>query len=245
MGLVATVLFGSILIHELTHAVMARRCGIHIPAITLCIFGGMVHMGGEAKTPKTEFQIAIVGPLMSFALAGLFFLGWKILTLEASALNMAFQYLAWINYALAIFNLVPAFLLDGGRVFRAWWWWWWKTNSLERASRLASDFGKGFAYILMVLGAFQIFGGMLMGGVWLILIGMFLRGIAEGNYQELMIRQNLEGVSTQEAMVRNPATLPADLSIDYFLPYGYSGFPVIRTGMLMISDSKNPPPKIG
>jgi Zn-dependent protease/predicted transcriptional regulator len=247
MGLVATILFfGSILMHELTHAVMARRCGLHIPAITLFIFGGMAHMGGEAKTPKTEFQIAVVGPLMSFALAGVFFVGWKMLTPEATALNMIFQYLAWINLALAIFNLVPAFPLDGGRIFRAWWWW--KTDSLERATRLASDFGKGFAYTLMILGAMQIFGGILLGGVWLILIGMFLRGIAEGSYQEVMIRQALQGVSVQEAMVRNPVSLPADIPIEeaiteYFLRYGYSGFPVIQSGqvvgLLMTSNLQN------
>lgn len=244
MGVVATLLFFvSILMHELTHAMMARRCGIHIPAITLFIFGGMAHMGAEAKTPKTEFKIAVVGPLMSLALAGVFYLAWKMLGQQVSPLSVIFQYLAWINLALAIFNLVPAFPLDGGRVFRAWWWW--KTNSLERATRLASNFGKGFAYSLMVLGALQIFGGMLIGGIWLILIGMFLRGIAEGSYQELVLRQSLEGISAQETMVKNPVSIPADLSIsqaltDYFLKYGYSGFPVMKdnrvVGMLMMSD---------
>jgi Zn-dependent protease/CBS domain-containing protein len=244
MGLMATLLFfASILIHEFSHAMMARRCGIHIPAITLFIFGGMAHMGAEAKTPKVEFKIAIVGPLMSLALAGMFYLGWKMLGQQATPLTMIFQYLAWINLALAIFNLVPAYPLDGGRVFRAWWWW--KTNSLERATRLASNFGKGFAYSLMFLGAVQIFGGMLIGGIWLILIGMFLRGIAEGGYQEVIMRQSLEGVSAQEIMVTKPVSIPSELSIsqaltEYFLKYGYSGFPVTKdnriVGMLTMSD---------
>lgn len=244
MGLLATVLFfASILIHELTHAMVARRCGIHVPAITLFIFGGMAHMGAEAKTPQSEFKIAVVGPLMSLALAGLFYAGWVFLGQQVTPLTVIFQYLAWINLALAVFNMVPAFPLDGGRVFRAWWWW--KTNSLERATRLASNFGKGFAYSLMVLGAIQIFGGMLIGGIWLILIGMFLRGVAEGSYQELKIRQSLEGVSVQEIMVKNPVTIPTTLPItqalaEYFLKYGYSGFPVIQdgriVGMLTMSD---------
>jgi len=250
MGLVATLLFfASILIHEFAHAVMAQRSGIQIPGITLFIFGGMAHTGAEAKNPKIEAEIAIVGPLTSFALAGVFYLGWQLFEPRSDIIAMIFQYLSWINLALAVFNLVPAFPLDGGRVFRAVWWW--KTGSLERGTRVASDLGKGFAYALMGLGALQIFAGALIGGVWFILIGLFLRSIAEGSYQDVILRKALESVSAKTYMTADPVTVPHDLPVDqaiteYFVKYGYRGFPVIdksrgAVGMLMLSDLKDLP----
>lgn len=237
-GLIATVLFfASILAHELAHSLMARRSGIHIPAITLFVFGGMAHLSEEAKNPKTEFQIAIVGPLTSFALAALF---WGVKTiLEATLSSLAvviFHYLAYINLALGVFNLFPGYPLDGGRVFRAFWWW--KTGSLTRATRVASDMGKGFAFILIVVGALEIFGGALVGGLWLLFIGMFLRGLAEGGYQQTVIKQSLEGVEARDVMVHEAVTVSPGLSLrqvvtDYFLRYGYRGFPVVQNGEVL------------
>lgn len=234
-GLIATLFFfTSILVHELSHALMSRRAGLNVPEITLFIFGGMAHLAEEAKDPKTEFGIAIVGPLTSFVLAALF---WGISqSLEASTPSlpsMMFAYLAWINLALGVFNLFPGFPLDGGRVFRAFWWW--KTGSLQKATRVAANIGKGFAIALMIVGALQIFGGALVGGAWLIFIGMFLRGMAEGGYQEVMLNHYLEGLRAEDVMVQEVISAPPQLSLSqlvaqYFLRYGYQGYPVRQDG---------------
>src|SRR5919198_2982046 len=199
-GVLATLLFfASILVHELAHALMAQRAGIHIPEITLFIFGGVARLSEEAEDPKTELTIAIVGPLTSFALALLFWgLNRVLAPAPPSFAHASLTYLAWINMAVGIFNLIPGFPLDGGRVLRAFLWY--RSGSLTRATRTASQVGKGFAMILMLLGALQIFTGSLLGGLWLIFIGMFLRGTAEGGYQEVVLRQALADVAVHEVM---------------------------------------------
>ena len=237
-GLVATFLFfASILTHELSHSLVARRFGIEIREITLFIFGGLANIAKEPTSPKIEFTIAIVGPLTSFLLAAFFW----VLTMPfqgfMSPLTIVIlEYLAWINLALGVFNLFPGFPLDGGRVFRAFWWW--KTGSLRRATKAASDIGKGMAVTLMILGALQIFAGALVGGLWFIFIGMFLRGIAEGGYQELILRESLEAVQARDIMIRDVVTVPASLPVsgvvsDYFLRYGFRGFPVAEDGKVL------------
>ncbi len=237
-GLVATFLFfASVVIHELSHSFMAIRSGIAIPEITLFVFGGVSRIAQEPQDPQTELKIAVVGPLASFGLAALF---WGLKTLfrgfEPSMIVAVFGYLAWINLALGIFNLMPGFPLDGGRIFRAIWWW--KSGSLTRATKIASDIGKGFAVALMILGAIQIFAGALIGGLWLVFIGMFLRGMSARGYEEVVIRKALEGVRVEEVMVREVVTVPADISVaelvhDYFLQYAYRGFPVISNGRVL------------
>lgn len=234
-GLLATLLFfASILIHELSHSLVAIRSGIEIPSITLFIFGGVSRLSEEAKNPATEFKIAVVGPLSSFVLAGLFLgVGSLMASGSPKIVVVVFQYLALINLALGIFNLVPGFPLDGGRVLRAIWWW--RTGSLTRATRVASDVGKGFAVVLMIMGGLEIFFGALLGGLWLLFIGMFLRGVAERGYQELVLQQSLDGVQVDEVMIQDVVSVPPDLSLrrlvdDYFLTHGYRAFPVVRDG---------------
>ncbi|MDI6853713.1 MAG: site-2 protease family protein [Deltaproteobacteria bacterium] len=237
-GFVATFLFfASVVIHELSHSFMAIRSGIDIPEITLFVFGGVSRITQEPQDPVTELKIAVVGPLASFALA-VFFWVLKALSrgFEPSMLVAVFGYLAWINLALGIFNLMPGFPLDGGRIFRAIWWW--KSGSLTRATKIATDIGKGFAVALMILGALQIFAGALIGGLWLVFIGMFLRGMSAQGYEEVVIRKALEGVRVEEVMVREVVTVPADLSVaelvnDYFLQYTYRGFPVVGNGRVL------------
>lgn len=226
---------------------MAIRSGIKIPEITLFIFGGMARLSEEAGDPKTEFKIAIVGPLTSFALAIVFWLIQNAIRGDQPSIIVEiFGYLAWINVALGVFNLIPGFPLDGGRVFRAFWWW--KTGSMLEATRVASDIGKGFAVVLMILGGVQIFSGALIGGLWLIFVGMFLRGMAEGGYQELVIKKSLEGTRVQDVMIRDVVTAAPDLSLkrliaDYFLRYGYRGFPVMTdgkvSGMISLANVKD------
>lgn len=243
-GLAATLLFFlSILLHELAHSLMAIRSGISIPSITLFVFGGVSKLSEEAKDPGTELKIAIVGPLTSFFLALLFWAMSRLVEPVALPLVVStLDYLALINGALGVFNLIPGFPLDGGRVLRAIWWR--RTGSLQAATRLVSDLGKGFALALMLLGAVQIFFHNLLGGAWLLFIGMFLRGVAERGYQDMMLRGALEGVQVSDVMVRDvvtvsPRTSLRDLVNDYFLRYGYHGFPVLEqnraVGLVSIS----------
>jgi Zn-dependent protease/predicted transcriptional regulator len=237
-GLVATLLFFfSVLFHEMSHSLMAQRCGIEISEIKLFIFGGVSRLSEEAKNPVTEFKIAVVGPLSSFVLAIFFWFCTKLLGgLQLPLAQIITGYLVWINVALGIFNLLPGFPLDGGRILRAILWY--KTGSLSRATKWASDVGKGLAIALMVLGALQIFAGMLIGGIWLIFIGMFLRGVAEGGYQEVVMRQSLEDVEVREVMIEDIVKVQPDLTVrelvsDYFLKYGFKGFPVMDKGKVI------------
>ena len=237
-GLLATLLFFfSVITHELSHSFMALRSGIKIHEITLFIFGGMARLSEDANDPKTEFKIAVVGPLTSVILAGLFWLVRAAISgAQPSILAEMFGYLAWINVALALFNLVPGFPLDGGRLFRAFWWW--KTGSIVQATRKAADWGKGFAFALMIFGGLQIFTGSLVGGLWLIFIGMFLRGMAEASYQDVLLRKSLEGTRVADVMIRDVVAASADLPVkglisDYFLRYGYHGFPVRSNGRVL------------
>lgn len=236
-GFIATLLFfSSVLIHELSHSLMALRCGIEIPEITLFIFGGVSKLSQEPKDPATELKISLVGPLSSFVLAGVFGVMAKILLGMPTLLVAVFHYLAWINVALGVFNLIPGFPLDGGRVLRAIWWW--KTGSLTRATKVATDIGKTFSVALMILGALQIFAGVLISGLWLVFIGMFLRGMSERGYEELIIRKSLEGVLLHEVMIRDVVTVPPSLPLnqlvhDYFLHYTFRGFPVVADGTVL------------
>ncbi len=234
-GLVATLFFfASVMLHELAHSMVAIRHGIDIPEITLFIFGGVSRLSHEPTDPKTEFRVALAGPLTSFALAAAFAaLGLALKGLGQSLIVVVIGYLAWINLALGIFNLIPGFPLDGGRILRAFLWW--KTGSLTRATKVASDFGKGFAVALMILGGLQIFAGALINGLWLIFIGMFLRGMSVQGYEELIIRKSLEGVRVDEVMVKEVVTVSPQMTIsqlihDYFLHYAYRGFPVVDQG---------------
>lgn len=237
-GLMGTVLFFlSVMLHELAHSLMAIRHGIQIPEITLFIFGGVARLSQEPADPHTEFKVAVVGPLTSFALAAAFgALRWLLRSPEPSLMVVVLGYLSWINLALGLFNLIPGFPLDGGRILRAFLWW--RTGSLTRATKVAADFGKGFAVALMVLGGLQIFAGALLNGLWFIFIGMFLRGMSAQGYEELVLRKALEGVTVREVMVRQVVTVPPSLTLsqlihDYFLTYAYRGFPVTDNGRVL------------
>jgi Zn-dependent protease/predicted transcriptional regulator len=237
-GILATILFfSSVIIHELAHSLTAIRHGMKIHSITLFIFGGVSSIEEEAKTPGEEFRIAIVGPVSSLVLAGIFWLISGGLRGVIAPIGVSvFSYLAYINLALALFNLVPGFPLDGGRVFRAIWWKW--KGSITEATKAASFMGKGFAYGLMFIGGIWILSGFLLGGIWFILIGIFLKSAAEGSYKELLLRQSLDRVKVRDVMVREVETVPADMSLqklinDYFLKFGYKGFPVARDGQVV------------
>lgn len=241
-GLVASFLFFvSILVHELGHAVVALRHGIGIRSITLFIFGGVAQMEKDPEDGWTEFKIAAVGPVVSLALAGLFYLGaW--LPLLGDAGRAVARYLALINFLLALFNLVPAFPLDGGRLLRGLLW---KSAGKLRATRIAAGAGTFFAFFLIVSGVFRLLGGDGVTGVWYILIGWFLKEAASGAYQGARLDETLRGVAVRDAMLTEVATLPAHISLadaanDHFLRTGYGGYPVVRgesvVGLLCLRD---------
>jgi Zn-dependent protease/predicted transcriptional regulator len=246
VGLVATLLFfASVLTHELCHAVMGNRLGENIDRITLFIFGGMAHLSGEPRSANDELKIAAVGPLSSLVLAFAFWVVASALAVEpeSSLWKAVFRYLAFINLALALFNLLPGFPLDGGRLLRALLWK--RSGDLQRATARAADWGNSIAWGLIGLGALEIFGGVLVGGLWLIFIGLFLRAAAASGYQGTIIEQALQRIRVGDIMTREPVTVTAELPVaeaveQYFLRFGHGGFPVVAdgraVGVLSLSD---------
>ncbi len=236
ISLMATLLFfASVLIHELAHSLVANHVGQNVRRITLFIFGGMAHLSREPSDAVAELKIASVGPLTSLLLGAVF---WAAKVAAAGAglgtLWVAmFTYLAFINVALAVFNLLPGFPLDGGRMLRGFLWY--RSGNLRAATARAADWGSGIAFGLMGLGVLEIFGGALVGGLWLIFIGMFLRGAARSSYHGVVVEQVLGTATVGDLMVRDPVTVPADEPVaraidEYFLRFGYGGFPVARGG---------------
>jgi Zn-dependent protease/predicted transcriptional regulator len=204
MGFVAAIgLFLSIIFHELSHSLVARHYQIKIDGITLFIFGGVAEMRNEPASPKVEFLMAIVGPLASILLAVLFFyLHFLTKSYEVNrGLVLIFYYLGYMNALLAGFNLVPAFPLDGGRVFRSILWAIKKDYSW--ATRIAAAFGKGFGWILIALGALRAFQGDLMGGFWYVLIGFFLKRASQMSLSQLSMKKMLQEVPVTSFMQRN------------------------------------------
>jgi Zn-dependent protease/predicted transcriptional regulator len=239
IGLIAAVLFfSSVLFHELCHAIVGNRLGESIDRITLFIFGGMAHLKGEPRCAEDELKIAAAGPLSSMVL-GLFF--WLVANAIAISGNVplltaVFRYLAYINIALAIFNLLPGYPLDGGRLLRAALWKRW--GSIERATARAADWGRTLAWGLMAMGVLEIFGGALVGGIWLIFIGLFLRGAAASGYQGTIIEQTLQRIRVGDIMTSRPITLEVETTIpdaveNYFLKLGHGGFPVTAGGRVV------------
>jgi Zn-dependent protease/CBS domain-containing protein len=234
MGAVGTLLFfASLLAHELSHSVVARSRGIAVESITLFIFGGMARTKDEFETPGDEFLIAIAGPVMSMAIAGFFWLlTWAATQTGASvAVSGVASYLALINIVLAVFNLFPGFPLDGGRLLRAIVWK--RTGDLRRATRIASNGGKVFGYMLMVLGLLNLFGGNPLGGMWLVFIGWFVRMAAETSYVQHVLRSSLEGATARDAMTPAPQTVTPDETLqdfldDYVLDGRHHSYPIVQ-----------------
>ena len=239
MGAAGTVgLFVSIIFHELCHSLVARRFGLPMRGITLFVFGGVAEMDEEPPSAKAEFLMAVAGPISSVLLGGIFYAmylftyktGWPILVF--AVLN----YLAILNWLLASFNLLPAYPLDGGRVLRSALWEWKK--NIRWATRIASQIGAGFGIALIVFGVLNIVSGVLIGGIWWFLIGMFLRNAAQTSYQQILVRKSLEGEKVRDFMKPEPVTAPSSISIeklveDYIYKYHYKMFPVVENDRLI------------
>jgi Zn-dependent protease len=239
MGLLGAIgVFGSIVIHELCHALVARRFGMEIHGITLFAFGGAAEMAEEPPTPRAEFFMAAAGPFASLVLAGVFYLlGTALAAADAPmTITVVMFYVAGLNVILAVLNLIPAFPLDGGRILRALLWGW--RGDLRWATRLAAGIGGAFGIALLVLGVISVIGGNLVGGMWLFLIGLFLRAAAAGSYQQLVAREALRGVSVTRFMCRDPATVSSNARLSelvdaYFLGRYVKLVPVVDGGRLL------------
>ncbi len=211
MGLLTSLLvFASVLAHELAHSVVALKQGEKVRSITLFILGGVSQIAEEPKEPLKEFAMAIVGPTSSFVIAFLFFLLSLWLKSVSVPLAASATYLAVINTALGIFNLIPGFPMDGGRVLRSILWK--VTGNLKKATRVASLAGQGIAFLLIFLGIFEFLRGGL-SGLWWILIGWFLYNAAVSGYSEVMIKSVLQGMKAEDLMSKDFETIPGDLSV--------------------------------
>ncbi|MFZ3063200.1 MAG: site-2 protease family protein [Actinomycetota bacterium] len=241
LGVVTSLFFfGSVLLHELTHSLVARTRGIPIKSITLFIFGGVANMTKEPERPRDEFLMAVAGPGMSIALAVVFGVIWLLSeTLGLGVLVSApARYLAFINFILGIFNLVPGFPLDGGRVLRSFLWY--VMEDLTKATRIVSWFGQGFAFLLIFIGFYLIFiaRGFWLNGIWLIFIGWFLQQAAAASYEQVLLRGTLMGVKVADIMTRDVKTVDGSLNLtelvnDYFMRYKHGRFPVMSDDQLI------------
>lgn len=253
MGLVGSLgLFVSILLHELSHSVVAQRFGLPIRGITLFLFGGVAQMSDEPSSPRQELLIAVAGPLASVAIAAACWAftavgeaaGWPVYVTAVTG------YLAFLNLVLVAFNLLPAFPLDGGRVFRAILWSW--KRSLREATRIAAAWGAGFGTALIALGILSVLGGSLLGGVWFALIGVFLRNAAQMGYQQVVLKKLLEGEPVRRFAQVRVVTVPPDLSLQdlvegYVYQHHFNAYPVVEHGVLRgivtLREVKSVPPE--
>ena len=231
-ALAALLLFASVAFHELAHSFVAQRYKIFIESITLFIFGGVAQMKGELPNPKAEFMIAIAGPLSSFFLSVLFFF---LSGNTTGGIKALFSYLTQINLIIGVFNLIPGFPMDGGRVLRSVIWE--KKKNFYYATQKASSIGQKIALFFIIFGIFSIFTGM-PGGLWLMFIGWFLYTAAQASYQQSTLQESLSGIKVRDIMVKDIVTLSSFITVDeavnnYFLRYGYGGFPIIDDGKFL------------
>ncbi len=228
----AILLFVSVLFHEITHSLVARYFKIKVDAITLFFFGGVAQLKEQKFTPKKEFWVALSGPMFSLSLAGVFYL----LTLFSANIYVQaiFGYLALLNLILGLFNLVPGFPLDGGRVLRAVLWK--RMKDLRRATYIAAETGKAFAIFMIVFGiAGIIFGGF---GLWYILLGIFLYGLSKQTYRQTLLKSVLEKVLVKDVMTKkyksfSPSAIVSNVKLKPLLKYQQDFFPVVKNKKIL------------
>jgi Zn-dependent protease len=249
----ALLFFGSILLHELGHAFVAIRKGIGVSAITLWMFGGVARLEKDSESPGTEFKIAIAGPIVTAAIVLVCIAAFLLIDgpdrlgdaalgrddATGSGVAAVIAWLGFINLLVLIFNLVPAFPLDGGRIARAIAWW--RTGSRNTGTRFAATLGEWFGLFLILagLGFFLVYLGDILGGIWLAFVGFILRGAAKSAIAQTEITSRIEGVSVGDVMDRDPVAIPEEASIEqaldeYFLRYRSPWFPVVDTSQHVI-----------
>jgi Zn-dependent protease len=238
--------FGSIVLHELGHAMAALRNGIGISSIQLWIFGGMARMNRESDSPATEFKVAVAGPLVTLAIVvvlggvGIAVAGWDEFWRAAvgerdAGISGVLAMVAWlttINLLVLVFNLLPAFPMDGGRIVRAIAWR--RTGNRASATRFAANLGRVFAYLFIGVGLVMIIDGYVFGGVWLALIGFVVNGSAKAATAQTAITSGISKLTVSDIMDREPVAISDQLSVEqaldeYFLRYRWPWFPVVDT----------------
>ncbi len=214
------LLFASVLLHEIGHSLTARWFRLPVKRIVLFIFGGIAQIVGEPPSARAEFWIALAGPITSLVLGGIFywFAEWVAPVPQLFALT---KYLSMINIVLAVFNLIPGFPLDGGRVFRAIVWG--TTKNFRKATFIAAGVGRGFAFLFISLGALQILSGKIGDGLWTLFIGWFLENAASSQIHLIEIKTALEGHRVVEAMSHNFITLPAHMPLSEIVQHHILG----------------------
>jgi Zn-dependent protease/predicted transcriptional regulator len=236
MGVLSSLLlFLSVLLHELAHSLMARRQGLKVTDITLFIFGGVSKMPDEPESPKKDIFISAAGPLCSVVLA---ILCGALSTLVPPAffLNPILVYLAWINGSLAVFNLLPGMPLDGGRILRDLVWA--KTSNFSKGSYTASVMGKFVGMGLIFFGILNFFQGNLIGGLWFVIIGIFMRTAAEQGFRQASLKNELRGTKVSQIMTTNPVSVEPSLPISsliekYLYHYHHVAYPVVLSDQLL------------
>jgi Zn-dependent protease/predicted transcriptional regulator len=222
LGIATSLLFfASVVFHEVSHSVVALHYKLPVKSITLFVFGGLSQIEREPPNPRQEFNMAIAGPLSSLLLAAVFWAIWRYAHAGEFVAAMA-SWLAVINLILGVFNLLPGFPLDGGRVLRGIVWG--ITGDFRKASRVASTSGRFFAYLMILYGIWQTLEGNWVGGLWVAFIGWFLLEAAKESYVEVALRDSLAGVRTEDVMVRDIPTVTRDMTIDDYIHQ------VLRTG---------------
>jgi Zn-dependent protease len=249
LGFIAAVLlFVSVLLHELAHSVVARARGLPVKNITLYIFGGVSNIEKEPGSPGIEFQVAVVGPITSLLIGSVALALLYLLGQSNSALGAILMYLGFANILLGIFNLIPGFPLDGGRVLRSIIW---KiTGNLRQATRIVTVVGQIIAYLFILVGIWLFFAGSFIDGLWFGFIGWFLLSSAPSANSEVMLQSVFRGVTVGEVMHAAPTTVPANISLqrlvdEYFLPLGLRSALVTQVdrlaGLITLSDIRHVP----
>jgi Zn-dependent protease/predicted transcriptional regulator len=242
--------FFSILFHEVSHSVIAKKMGIPVSRISLFIFGGMSEIEKEPDKPTTELLMSIAGPIFSLFLGVIFVIIWY-LTRKIAAISLPAGYLAFVNLALGIFNLLPGYPLDGGRVLRSIIWK--TTKNLKRATFIASTIGRVVGFIMIAVGIYFIFTNNFINGIWLAFIGWFVQSSAYLSYRQLIFDTSIKGFKVKDIMNENMVIVENDITIgdlvnNYFMKYKYGIFPVVDNlenkkliGFISIHDIKSIP----
>lgn len=237
-GASAVLLFVSVLFHELFHSFMAKRQGLPVARITLFFFGGVAEATEEPKDPDVELKMAAIGPAFSFAFALLLGGFWYLSQVLGLSVEMVavMWYGTLINAVLGGFNSIPAFPLDGGRVFRAAVWK--RTGDLLRATKIATRLGTGFAYLMIFGGFISIFFGNFFDGLWIIFLGWFLKTGSETSLRQTIIGESLSAVTAGDIMTPQVRTVEPDATVsdlvtNYLLRYKHGGFPVLENGEIL------------
>lgn len=238
MGVVTALLFfGSIVVHEMSHSLVARAGGLNISRVTLFLFGGVAQMEEEPRSPGREFVMAIAGPGASLLLSGAFFAAYAVLVaVEAPDVLWApLEYLAAINFSVALFNLLPGFPLDGGRVLRAALWAF--TGDVLKATRIASRTGQVIGWLMVGVAVLGVLNGM-PNLIWFGLVGWFISSIAEASYRQQLLKSRMSHVPVSAIMTPDPAVVSADITLeqlahDYFLGGRHTRYPIVKDGAIV------------